>query len=164
MTKVVFERLYPDVKLPKRQTQGSAGHDIHAYLKVPTVQVWEDDRNYDLLVREDGKLYIPPRARVLIPTGFRMQLPEGTEAQIRIRSSMALKRGFTIPNAPSTIDSDYFDQVFVLYKNENPHPAVIEHDERIAQLVIAQYLAPEFVEGVVNQTTDRTGGFGSTGR
>ena len=98
-----------------------------------------------------------------MPLGFRARLPDGYEAQIRIRSSVALKKGLTLPNAPGTIDADYPDEWLVMVRNSGTQRAHIEHGERIAQVVLARYAALEWRAGSVKRSTDRSGGLGSTG-
>jgi dUTP pyrophosphatase len=114
-------------------------------------------------VGEDGALSLAPGEIALVPLGFRAKLPEGFEAQIRIRSSVALKRGLTIPNAPGTIDADYPDEWLVMMSNSGAEPARIEHGERIAQVILARYEVLEWKPGTVARSTDRVGGLGSTG-
>lgn len=162
---IVIEKLYTDVLTPKRQTEGSAGYDLHAYLKGQTVQCYDTEGNkFTVEARDDGKVYIPVNSRALIPTGFKLRLPAGYEGQIRVRSSTAFKRGFDMPNSPGTLDEDYTGVLYVMLRNTNGFPTPIEHNERIAQLVISKYETPAFVEDSVEQTTDRVGGIGSTGK
>ena len=98
-----------------------------------------------------------------MPLGFKARLPDGYEAQVRIRSSIAFKRGLIIPNGPGTIDADYPDESMVMLKNDSPREVVIEHGERIAQIVLARYEVAEWVGGSVGKSTDALGGIGSTG-
>jgi dUTP pyrophosphatase len=67
------------------------------------------------------------------------------------------------PNAPGTIDADYPDEWFVLVQNASDRDQTVRHGERIAQAVLQRYETPEWVEGEVGRSTDREGGFGSTG-
>lgn len=111
----------------------------------------------------DGpRVRLEPGDRILVPTGFRARLPRGYEAQIRIRSSLAWKRGLIVPNAPGTIDADYPDEWFVLIQNASPRPQPIAHGERVAQAVVARHRTLPWSEGEVGRSTERTGGFGST--
>ena len=98
-----------------------------------------------------------------MPLGFKARVPRGVEAQIRIRSSAAFKKGLTMPNAPGTIDSDYPDEWMVIVRNPAATAIRIEHGERIAQIVLARHTVLPWVEGEVGITTSRTGGVGSTG-
>jgi len=164
---VVFEPLYGDVVAPTRATEQSAGYDLRAYLGGrPTriagasgVQEREASRS------SDGTMYVEIGAgeRAIVPLGFRARLPDGHEAQLRMRSSVAFKKGLTMPNAPGTIDADYPDEWLVMLRNDGAHPVRIEHGERIAQAIIARYTAVSWTAGPVGVTTSRAGGVGSTG-
>ena len=99
----------------------------------------------------------------LVPLGFRARLPDGYEAQVRLRSSIALRRGLVLPNAPGTIDADYPDEWLVMVRNVSRARATIAHGERIAQIVLNRYAVLPWVPGPVARSTDRHGGFGSTG-
>jgi dUTP pyrophosphatase len=99
----------------------------------------------------------------LLPLGFKARLPAGYEAQIRPRSGASFKKGLAIPNAPGTVDSDYPDEWRVIVRNATTQPLAVEHGERIAQMVLHRYEVLPFVRGTVCRSTDRAGGFGSTG-
>ena len=101
--------------------------------------------------------------RAIIPLGFRASLPAGYEAQIRPRSGTSFRTSLAIANSPGTIDPDYNAEWGVLVRNDGPGTIVITHGERIAQMVIARYEVLEFEEGEVRRSTERDGGFGSTG-
>jgi dUTP pyrophosphatase len=163
----VFEPLHADVEPPERATRGSAGFDLRAYLVGRRVRcsdgvsLWETDSS-------DGSgvwgIELPPGAMALIPLGFRARLPEGYEAQVRPRSGASFRKGLQIPNAPGTVDADYPDEWLVPVRNGTAEPMRIEHGERIAQAVFQRYEVLSWEPGVVSATTDRSGGFGSTGR
>lgn len=135
------------VPLPSYETAGAAGADIRANLP---------DR---------GELVLAPGARALVPTGLRIEIPEGFEVQIRPRSGLALKHGITLPNSPGTIDSDYRGPLGVILLNAGTEPFTVTHGERIAQMVVAPVVRAVF-ETVVDlgETARGAGGFGSTGR
>jgi dUTP pyrophosphatase len=164
---VVFESLHPDVSPPERATGGSAGFDLRAYLAKRRVRcsdgisVWEE-----WAAQTDGvwAIELPAGAMALIPLGFRAQVPDGYEAQVRPRSGASFKKGLQIPNAPGTVDADYPDEWLVPVRNATTATMRIEHGERIAQAVFHRYEVVRWQAGVVRATTDRTGGFGSTGR
>ena len=104
-------------------------------------------------------------ARVLVPTGLRLAIPEGYEVQLRPRSGLALKHGITLPNAPGTIDSDYRGPLGVIVMNAGQEPFEIEHGMRIAQMVVAPVVRAEFELVDSFDESDRgIGGFGSTGK
>lgn len=130
--------------LPKYQTALSAGMDLHANLEEPIV--------------------LMPQARMLVPTGLFIELPEGYEAQVRPRSGLALKHGITVLNSPGTIDADYRGEIKVLLINHGQEPFTIQNGERIAQMVIAQHATVQWQETQSLSNTERgEGGYGSTG-
>lgn len=132
-------------ELPRYATLESAGMDLRANL--------------------DSPVTLLPLQRRLIPTGLRMALPVGFEAQIRPRSGLALKYGITLLNTPGTIDADYRGEIGVIMINLSDEPFVINDGERIAQMVIARHEQAELVAVEVLDETERgEGGFGHTGR
>jgi len=135
------------VPLPAYETPGAAGADLRANLP---------DR---------GRVVLHPGARALVPTGLRIEIPEGYEIQIRPRSGLALKHGITLLNAPGTIDSDYRGPLGVIVMNAGTDLFEIAHGDRIAQMVLAPVLRAryELAEGL-SDTPRGNGGFGSTGQ
>lgn len=131
--------------LPAYETVGSAGADLRASFP------------------GKGQETLMPGARALIPTGLKMAIPAGYEAQIRPRSGLAFKQGLTVANAPGTIDSDYRGEVMVLLINLGAEPAIITHGDRVAQMVIAPVTQAAFAVGALDDTARGAGGFGSTG-
>jgi dUTP pyrophosphatase len=163
----LIERLHEDVVLPARATAGSAGFDVRAYLRGRTVRRSDGSVQGDVSADEQGGEWgvtLRPAEMALIPLGFRTRLPHGIEAQVRPRSGQAFKNALTIPNAPGTVDADYAEEWMVIVRNDAPVPRRIVHGERIAQVVFARFLPVSFLEGDVTRTTERAGGFGSTGR
>ena len=149
MTTVRVERLphAEGLPLPGYETAGSAGMDLRAALA------------------EDVPVTLAPGARTLVPTGLKIALEPGFEAQVRPRSGLALKHGITCLNSPGTIDSDYRGEVGVILINHGAEPFVIRRGERIAQMVIAPYAQAEMTEvPALDETARGAGGFGSTGR
>jgi dUTP pyrophosphatase len=118
----------------------------------------------DLLAAVDAPVHLAPGARALIPTGLRIALPEGYEAQVRPRSGLALRHGVTVLNSPGTIDADYRGEIGVILANFGETACTIDRGMRIAQLVVAPV---SHVRWVATETLDETprgqGGFGSTG-
>ncbi len=166
---VVFEKLHDDVEAPARATRDSAGYDLRAYLSGRRIRIYRsrpDRMGEEAPEKGSGRarIALEPDDRALVPTGLRARLPSGYEAQIRIRSSLALERGLILPNAPGTIDADYPDEWFVLIQNASPHRQEIQHGERVAQAVLQRYETLDWVEGRVGVSTDREGGLGSTGK
>lgn len=133
-----------DLPLPAYATEGSAGADLVA------------------AVKEDKIL--APGERALIPTGIKIALPAGFEAQVRPRSGLALKNGITTLNTPGTIDSDYRGEIGVILINLGQEPVTITRGMRIAQLIVASVTRLEWQAVDELDTTSRgEGGFGSTG-
>ena len=130
--------------LPSYATDHSAGMDLRANLDAPII--------------------LAPGQRALIPTGLYLELPEGTEAQVRPRSGLAFKHGVTVLNSPGTIDADYRGEVGVLLINHGDQPFTVNDGERVAQLVVAQYVRVSFEEVADLRASERgAGGFGHTG-
>ena len=131
--------------LPQFETTQSAGMDLRANIDAPVV--------------------LQPGDSTLIPTGIKMALPDGYEAQIRPRSGLAYKHGITVLNSPGTIDADYRGDVGVLLINHGQKAFTIEDGMRVAQMVVAQYSQFEW-ESVedLDETARGAGGFGSTGK
>ncbi len=133
-----------DLPLPQASTEGAAGLDLRAALTEP--------------------ILISPGERRLIPTGWRIALPAGFEAQVRPRSGLALRHGILIPNAPGTIDADYRGEIQVILMNAETVDFEIRRGDRIAQLMIAPVVRPDWVEVETLDATGRDdGGFGHTG-
>ncbi len=102
--------------------------------------------------------------RVIVPTGWSVEIPEGFEIQIRPRSGLALDHGITLCNSPGTIDSDFRGQVCVILINLGDRPFTVNHGDRIAQMVVAPVAGAEFSISETHSPTVRgAGGFGSTG-
>ncbi len=118
----------------------------------------------DLRANLDAPIKLQPMQRCLVPTGLRIALPEGYEAQVRPRSGLALKRGITVLNSPGTIDADYRGEIGVILVNLSQDSFVINDGERIAQLVIAAYERAEFEQvDRLDETERGEGGFGHSG-
>ena len=131
--------------LPAYQTPLSAGMDLRANVTEPVV--------------------LQPGQRTLVPTGLRIELPAGYEAQIRPRSGLALKHGITVLNSPGTIDADYRGEIQVLLVNLSEQAFEIKQGERIAQMVVARHERVQWSETAELSDTERgAGGFGHTGR
>lgn len=130
--------------LPAKATPDSAGADLLAAISAPVT--------------------LAPGGRELVPCGFAMALPAGTEAQVRPRSGLALKAGITVLNSPGTIDADYRGEVSVLLINHGREPFTVQRGDRIAQMIIQRVPAHRFqVVAELDDTVRGTGGYGSTG-
>lgn len=131
-------------QLPAYATPQSAGMDLRANIDEPVV--------------------LHPIERRLIPTGLKIELPAGYEAQVRPRSGLALKHGITVLNTPGTIDADYRGEVMVLLINLSNDDFTVNDGERIAQMVIARHEQGEFVVvDKLDETERGEGGYGHTG-
>ena len=130
--------------LPEYATSGSSGMDIRANLI--TIQT------------------LQPLDRILIPTGLFIELPRGCEAQIRPRSGLAIKQGITCLNSPGTIDADYRGEIKIILINLSNEKQVIQHGDRIAQLVVQKIDKAIWKQVDLLENTERNeGGFGHTG-
>ena len=145
MTVLKIEKLPHNKFLPEYKTEGAAGMDLCAAISEP--------------------LELKPLERTLIPTGLKIELEQGYEAQIRPRSGMSIKHGITLINCVGTIDEDYRGEVCVPVVNISNEAYTIQPQERIAQMVISKYEQAKIE--VVTQLTETIrgeGGFGSTGK
>ncbi|NQW01864.1 MAG: dUTP diphosphatase [Rhodospirillales bacterium] len=123
-----------------------------------------DSAGADLLAAVDGTVTLAAGARMIVPTGIRIALPPGFEAQVRPRSGLAIRHGITCLNSPGTIDADYRGEVGVILINHGTEPFTIARGMRIAQLIIAPCQQAQWVEVEDLEATERgSGGFGSTG-
>ena len=131
--------------LPQYATKGSSGMDIRASLDMP--------------------VRLQPLERTMIPTGLFVEIPNGYEIQIRPRSGLAIKQGITCLNTPGTIDSDYRGEIKIILINLSSEEQVINHGDRIAQMIVqrTERAAFEQVE-FLNETERAAGGFGHTGK
>jgi len=164
---VTLERLHEDVVLPARATAGSAGFDLRAYLRGRLVRCSNGESQYERSAnhaRGEWDIELAPREMALIPLGFRTRLPADVEAQIRPRSGQSFKHALTVPNSPGTVDADYAEEWMVIVRNDAPVARRIVHGERIAQVVFSRFVAPELRVSLVERTSERAGGFGSTGK
>jgi len=131
--------------LPQYATKGSSGMDIRASLDIPVT--------------------LQPLERTLIPTGLFVEIPNGYEIQIRPRSGLAIKQGITCLNSPGTIDSDYRGEIKIILINLSSEEQIINHGDRIAQMIIQKTERAELVQVEFLTETERAaGGFGHTGK
>lgn len=143
--KLKIKRLEHNRILPEYKTQGAAGMDLCAAISEP--------------------ITLKPLERILVPTGLKIELEHGYEAQIRPRSGMSIKHGITLINCIGTIDEDYRGEVCIAVVNISNEEYTIQPDERIAQMVIAKYEQAEIeVVMELSDTQRGEGGFGSTGK
>ena len=145
MTILKIKRLPHNKSVPKYQTEGAAGMDLCAAIEEPVT--------------------LKPLERALIPTGLKIELEHGYEAQVRPRSGLSIKHGITLINCVGTIDEDYRGEVCVPVVNLSNETYTIQPEERIAQMIIA-HVEQAKIEVVteLTETVRGTGGFGSTGK
>ena len=145
MTVLKIERLPHNKNLPEYKTEGAAGMDLCAAIDEP--------------------ITLKPLERTLVPTGIKIELEHGYEAQVRPRSGLAIKHGISLINCVGTIDEDYRGEVCVPVVNLSNETYTIEPQERIAQMIIARVEQAKIeVVTELTSTARGAGGFGSTGR
>ena len=145
MTVLKIEKLPHNNILPEYKTEGAAGMDLCAAISEP--------------------MELKPLERKLVPTGLKIELEHGYEAQVRPRSGLSIKHGITLINCVGTIDADYRGEVCVPIVNISNETYTIQPDERIAQMVIARVEQAKLeVVTELTETTRGEGGFGSTGK
>ncbi len=145
MTVLKIKRLPHNKSVPKYQTEGAAGMDLCAAIEEPVT--------------------LKPLERALIPTGLKIELEHGYEAQVRPRSGLSIKHGITLINCVGTIDEDYRGEVCVPVVNLSNETYTIQPEERIAQMIIAKVEQAKIeVVTELTETVRGTGGFGSTGK
>ena len=133
-----------DNNTPHYATPGSAGMDIRANLS--------------------SQIILQPLQRQMVPTGLFIELPDGYEAQVRPRSGLANKQGITCLNSPGTVDSDYRGEIKVILINLSSQEQIIQHGDRIAQMIISKVEKAKWqVVQQLNETQRGEGGFGHTG-
>lgn len=140
--KMKVKRLHEDAQLPYRAHPGDAGLDVFSI---------------------EEKMILPGEVG-LVGTGIALELPEGTEAQMRPRSGLALKHAVTLLNSPGTIDEGYRGEIKIIMINHGKEPFTVEKGMRIAQVVVAPVMRIEVLETVEMTDSERSaGGFGSSG-
>lgn len=144
MTVLKIQRLPHNVNVPEYKTEGAAGMDLCAAIAEPIV--------------------LKPLERKLIPTGLKIELEHGYEAQIRPRSGLSIKHGISLINCVGTVDEDYRGEVCIPLVNLSNQSYVIQPGERVAQMIIAKYEQAKIeVVTELSNTARGEGGFGSTG-
>lgn len=142
--KIRVKRLVSDAELP---------HYAHGPL---------EDAGMDLRSVVDALL--EPGVPQAVPTGLAIEVPPGYEAQLRMRSGLALKHALILPNAPATIDPGYRGELKVIILNCGRAPFQVYKGDRIAQMIVARYEAIEWEEGELSESGRGEGGFGSSGQ
>lgn len=139
------KKLKENAVIPKRQTAGSAGYDLHACIA--------------------ADFTIMPGDLVIIPTGLAMEIPKGYAGMIYTRSGLGIKHGIHVSNGVGVIDSDYRGEVHVGLHNNSRNEYTISPGERIAQIIVTEVTGPEIEEvDVLSETERGKDGLGSTGK
>ena len=145
MEKIKVIKLRSGATLPTYGSEYSAGADLYACLEEPVT--------------------IEPGKTVFLPTGLSMALPKGYVGLVYARSGLACKQGLAPANKVGVIDSDYRGEFMIALHNHSTEPRVVEHGDRIAQLVVTPVIQPDYYEAdTLDETSRGTGGFGSTGK
>lgn len=140
--KISIQKTRNDAKIPSYAHKGDAGVDLYS--------------------AED--MIIKPMERKHVPTGIKIAIPNGYEAQVRPKSGLAINNGITVLNTPGTIDSGYRGEIMVITINLGSEPFKVEKGKKIAQMVFKKTEEAEFKEvDSLDETTRNEGGFGSTG-
>jgi dUTP pyrophosphatase len=170
MNVVRFRILNPQAKLPTYVTPASACFDVSACLTPGTkITTYSSKNELREIILKDSRVIIHPSERYLIPTGWAVACPHGYSLRLYSRSGLSLKSGLMLVNGIGIIDEDYRHEVCVLFANTSWCAMNIEHGMRICQGEFVPQ-ASEFSDYRIVEVTDeqwfttqRTGGFGSTG-
>ena len=145
--KVKFVKVREGAKVPERGSKFAAGYDLSAC--IPDME----------------RVIIHPGDTVKIPTGLAFAYPEGYFGAVCARSGLATKCGLAPANKIGILDEDYRGEVFIALHNHSSKVQVVNHGDRIAQLILLPYLNVEFEESEKLDETERgEGGFGSSGK
>ncbi len=140
--KIKIQKIHPNALIPKYQTEGSSGFDLHAVEEV----------------------MIKPRSVGLVKIGICLSLEVGYELQVRTRSGLALNHQVMVLNSPGTVDNDYRGEIKVILANLSDKDFKVQVGDRIAQGVVQKTYKAEFIEcEQLDETSRGSGGFGSTG-
>ncbi len=140
--KIKIQKIHPNALIPKYQTEGSSGFDLHAVEEV----------------------MIKPHSVGLVKIGICLSLEVGYELQVRTRSGLALNHQVMVLNSPGTVDNDYRGEIKVILANLSDKDFKVQVGDRIAQGVVQKTYKAEFIECErLDETSRGRGGFGSTG-
>ncbi|GAA7036058.1 dUTP diphosphatase [Helicobacter pylori] len=140
--KIKIQKIHPNALIPKYQTEGSSGFDLHAVEEV----------------------MIKPHSVGLVKIGICLSLEVGYELQVRTRSGLALNHQVIVLNSPGTVDNDYRGEIKVILANLSDKDFKVQVGDRIAQGVVQKTYKAEFIECErLDETSRGSGGFGSTG-
>ncbi len=169
-------KLHPEAFMPQYATEDSACFDIRVCLPVGKreVDMWGKDNGHhrslahvdEIRKAREASIVIHPGCRALLPTQLVLDIPKGYSVRLHMRSGLAIKGGLMLSNCEGVIDSDYTLQLMIPVTNTTDIPARVTHGDRICQGEIVEKISTEFVHlaDEVKGKTDRSGGFGSTGK
>lgn len=167
MSQLGIYKLHQEVQLPEYGSEDAACFDIRAFFKHKESIASYDTQNFkqEYFLTGNGKYTLAPGERALVPTGIVFAIPEGYSLRLHPRSGLSLKSGLTLGNCQGIIDSDYYHETFVMLMNTSLRDVEISHGDRVCQgeLVRTDQIEIREITAAPEQTTDRSGGFGSTG-
>lgn len=168
MTVLKIYKVYPDVKIPKHQTEQSACFDLSFYgvNHLPVKGFTATNKPIERLINPQNQSFtISPGDRMMVPTGMILDIPEGYSVRVHARSGLSLKQGLVLANAEGVIDADYVNELMVLVHNISQNNITIKNGDRIAQAELVKsesYVVEETSVRPIFKSS-RTGGMGSTG-
>lgn len=162
-----FYKVAPEAVLPKIATEQSACFDLAACFAGKNNYKGFNSNNgvIDRVFGSANQIKIMPGDRILVPTGFIMDIPEGYSVRLHSRSGLSIKSGVVLANQEGIIDSDYVEELYVLLVNTSDNPYVVNNGDRVAQGELVPVLSYEILETkkLPTKKTSRNGGMGSTG-
>jgi dUTP pyrophosphatase len=163
-----FYKLRPDAVEFKYGTDQAACFDISACLISGESIISYSCKNNktELNVNDDRVITIWENHRVLVPTGWSVEIPKGHSLRIHPRSGLSLKSGIILGNCEGVVDEDYEQELFVMLYNTSQIPYKLKHGDRIAQgeIQVTKNVNIQHNDSLRPKSdSNRTGGFGSTG-
>ena len=167
MIELKIYKTHPDVNLPAFATDEAACFDIAASMlgKITYEGYNKTNSKFERKIGSDGAIAIMPGDRVMVPTGMILDIPKGYSVRLHPRSGLSLKLGLVLANCEAVIDSDYFNELFLLIHNTSENKINVAHGERLAQAELVEQITYKITETKLKpeQRTNRIGGLGSTG-
>lgn len=169
MSKLFIERVSESAIVPTRGTTYAAAYDLYADIEKRKLRFYDElNAPYDVLPvgTVGGVVHLPPKHRVILPTGWKMRCAIDEAIEFHPRSGTAIKEGVTLVNAMGLIDADYSDEAGLLLINHSDVVMTIKHGERFGQMMVRKVepIDLNIVEELPVVESNRTGGMGSTGK
>ena len=165
--KLKFWKTHPEITIPSFQTGQAACFDLALQTngKLTYSGYNQDNKPFTRDVHAGGSIFLSSGDRIMAPTGLIMDIPEGYSVRLHPRSGLSLRHSLVLANCEAVIDSDYFEELFLLIQNNSDVSVNIHHGERLAQAEVVKDECYTIEETLVKPTqrTDRVGGLGSTG-